>query len=59
MPKYKTIFSLRIRTLLRQKGIEPLFECPNLKIEGYKCWVYSWTDELQSALDDILGGDAQ
>ena len=56
MPKYKTIFSLRVREELQKRGIEPLVEVDNFHHPGYKCWKYSMNDILSSALDDILGG---
>lgn len=56
MQKYKTIFSLRVRLALRNKGFEPLMESPNPYKRGLKCWVYEETEEFRKALNVILGG---
>lgn len=36
-PRYKTIFSLRVRLELRKKNIEPLIETDNFDHPGFKC----------------------
>ena len=56
MPKYRLIFSLRIREQLRERGIEPLFELENFEKPGFKCWKYKVNEELSSALDEIMEG---
>lgn len=56
MPKYKTIFSLRVRKELRDRGIEPLVEMENTNHPGYKCWRYEITDEFNEAMDVIMKG---
>ena len=56
MPRYKTIFSLRIREKLRKRNIEPLFELDNLDKPGFKCWRYRVDEEFSSALDEIIEG---
>ena len=54
--KFKTIFSLRIMTILKEYGFTPTVETDNLNKPGFKCWVYEVTPEFTSALDEILGG---
>lgn len=56
MQNYKTIFSLRVRLALRNKGFEPLMESPNPYKQGLKCWVYEETEAFCKALNSILGG---
>ena len=56
MQNYKTIFSLRIRIALREKGFEPVMESPNPYKEGLKCWVYNVTPEFMKCLNEIMGG---
>ena len=34
MPKYKTVFSLRLRAALREEGIEPILEMDNFSKKG-------------------------
>lgn len=54
--KYKTIFSLRIRTELRKRGFEPLLEMDNFEHPGFRCQRYELTDELELALSEIREG---
>ena len=56
MPKYKTIFSLKIRLALRDAGFEPLMETNNQYKPHLKCWVYEETERFQIALDKIMEG---
>lgn len=56
MPKYKTIFSLRVRKELRDRGIEPLVEMENTNHPGYKCWRYELNEEFNNAMNDIMKG---
>jgi hypothetical protein len=56
MQNYKTIFSLRIRIALREKGFEPIMESPNPYKKGLKCWVYNATPEFMECLNEIMGG---
>lgn len=37
IPKFKTIYSLRVRQLLREKGFEPLAEMDNYFKPEFKC----------------------
>lgn len=55
-PRYKTIFSLRIRLELRKKNIEPLIETDNFDHPGFKCQKYEWNDKLEEALSEIMEG---
>lgn len=55
--KFKTIYSLKIRILLRNEGVEPLLEKNSPYKSGLKCWVYEVTDNFNKALDKILGGN--
>ena len=54
--KVKTIYSLRVYLQLRKKGIMPILECESPYKKGYKCWVYELSEEVQEALNEILGG---
>ena len=56
MPKYKTIFSLRICLELAERGFIPLLSMPNKLKPGYDCWKFKWSPEFQAALDDIMKG---
>ena len=56
MQKYKTIFSLRVRLALRERGIEPVMESRNPYKENLKCWMYEQSPEFVCALNEILGG---
>ena len=54
--KQKTVFSLRVRLALRERGFEPLFEADNLSKPGYKCQKYEVTDEFMTAFSEIMKG---
>ena len=54
MPKYKTIFSLRVRLALRGRGIEPVMESDNPYKQGLRCWIYEETDQFRAAFDQIM-----
>lgn len=54
MPKYKTIFSLRVRLALRDLGLEPLLESPNPKNPNLKCWMFEETPQFIEALNFVL-----
>ena len=56
MPNYKTVFSLRVRQALRDKGIEPIIELDNSKKKGFKCWVYEETEEFKLAFEELMRG---
>lgn len=53
----KTIYSLRVRSQLRARGIEPLMEFDNPYKPGLKCWVFEITDEFSEVLDEIMGDE--
>ena len=55
IPKYKTIFSLRIKQQLKELGIEPLFETDNTKKQGFKCWVYEESPAFLDAFAEAIG----
>lgn len=55
-PKVKTIYSLRVYLQLRKRGIMPILECESPYKKGYKCWVYELSENVQEALNEILGG---
>ena len=57
MRNYKTIFSLRIRLVLRDLGIEPIMESVNPYKQHLKCWMYEETPELLEALNTIMKKD--
>ena len=57
MPIIKIIYSMRVMLQLQAKGFEFLTIMPNPQHPEYNCWVYELTDELQNALDEILGGE--
>lgn len=56
MPKYKIIYSLRIRCLLQEKGFEPLVEMENIYKPHFKCWQYLNTPEFEKTLSEIMEG---
>ena len=56
IPKFKTIYSLRVRQLLREKGFEPLAEMDNYFKPEFKCQQYANTEEFRLALSEILKG---
>lgn len=53
MQKFKTVFSLRIKKALKEKGFEPDWESDNLVKPGFKCWVYEATPEFMEAFDQV------
>lgn len=55
-PRAKTIYSLNVYLQLRRQGIMPILEKESPYKEGYKCWVYELTEDVQKILDEILGG---
>lgn len=57
--KYETIYSLRIRTALREKGFEPVAEMKNPYKEWLKCWRYVVTPEFEKTLYEIMTGGQQ
>lgn len=56
MQKYKTIFSLRIKKALREKGFEPEWESDNLIKPGFKCWIYELSPAFLEAYDEVASG---
>jgi len=54
--KYKTVYSLRVRQQLREKGFEPLAELDNPYKEWLKCWRYLITPEFEKAFSEIMKG---
>lgn len=58
MPKYKTVFSLRLRGALREEGIEPVLEMDNFRKPGFKCWMYERTEEFEQAFERLMGGSS-
>jgi hypothetical protein len=58
MPKYKTVFSLRLRAALREEGIEPILEMDNFSKKGFKCWIYEYTEQFAQAFERLMGGSS-
>ena len=56
MQKTKIIYSLRVHIKLQQLGFHYVTEMRNPKNPNLNCWVYELTEELEEALDKILGG---
>lgn len=56
MPITKIIYSMRVMLQLQAKGFQYLTIMPNPQHPEYNCWVYELTEELEKALDEILGG---
>jgi hypothetical protein len=54
MPKYKMIYSLKVRNLLAVMGFMYEQEVSNPQKEGFKCWLYEETPEFLEAFDRIL-----
>lgn len=52
--KTKIIYSLRLHLALKQKGFMPIETMPNYLREGFVCWVYELTPQLQAELDSLL-----
>ena len=52
----KTIYSLRMRIKLREKGFEPVMELDNPYKPGLKCWVFENSSEFSDALDEVMRG---
>ena len=55
-PKFKMIFSLRIKVALSKEGIEPVLEKDNKTKPGFKCWLYEITPEFTSCIDRVIEG---
>lgn len=56
MPKTKVIYALRVHIELQKRGFVYLTEMRNPQNPHLNCWVYELTDELQTTLDELLGG---
>ena len=56
MSKKQIIYSLRVMRQLLERGFVPEQTIPNPIKPQYKCWVFEATEELQTALDEVLGG---
>ena len=56
MLKTKVIYALRVHIELQKRGFLYVTEMRNPQNPRLNCWVYELTDELQHALDEILGG---
>ena len=53
MSKYKTVFSLRIKKILKEKGFEPDWESDNLVKPGYRCWVYEASPAFLKVFEEL------
>ena len=53
---YRTIYSLRIKEELHDKGFDPSVEVDNLLKPGFKCWKFRRSSLFDLALDEIMEG---
>lgn len=51
----KIIYSKRVMLALAAYGIQPITSMQNQKDLRYTCWIYELNDELNQALDKIMG----
>ena len=56
MNKKQIIYSLKVMRQLLERGFTPEQTIPNPVKPQFICWVFEVTEELQKALDEVLGG---
>ena len=56
MNKKQIIYSLKVMRQLLERGFAPEQTIPNPVKPQFNCWVFEVTEELQKALDEVLGG---
>ena len=56
MPKYKTVFSLRIKQELKKMGFDPILETDNINKPGFKCWIYELSPSFMETFLKIAEG---
>lgn len=59
MPNVKIIYSLRLHIELQKRGFQYEVEMKNPTNPQFNCWVYTWTPELATALDALMGEDVR
>lgn len=55
--KNKIIFAKWVYFALIEHNIFPIATIPNPEKEGFSCWVFVDTVELEKALSDIMGSE--
>ena len=59
MNKKQIIYSLKVMRQLLERGFVPEQTIPNPINPQFNCWVFEVTEELQTALDEVLGGGSR
>ena len=59
MNKKQIIYSLKVMRQLLERGFVPEQTIPNPIKPPFNCWVFEVTEELQTALDEVLGGGSR
>ena len=53
IPRFKRVYSLRIKQELKKLGFEPVTEADNIQKPGFKCWVYEASPAFLEAFENI------
>ena len=56
IPKFKRVYSIRIKQELKKMGFEPVTEADNVQKPGFICWVYEASPAFLEALDRVISG---
>lgn len=56
IPRFKRVYSLRIKQELKKMGFEPVTEADNIQKPGFVCWVYEASPAFLEALDRAISG---
>ena len=59
MNKKQIIYSLKVMRQLLERGFVAEQTIPNPIKPQFNCWVFEVTEELQTALDEVLGGGSR
>ena len=55
IPKFKRIYSIRIKQELKKMGFEPVTEADNVQKPGFVCWVYEASPAFLNAFTEAIG----
>ena len=59
MNKKQIIYSLKVMRQLLERGFVPEQTIPNPIKPQFNCWIFEVTEDLQTALDEVLGGGSR
>lgn len=52
--KYKVCYSKKVAMRLVEQGYFPIKELPHPKIDGYKCWVFEYSEDFMQAFLKVV-----